>query len=80
VSHPSFGTVHIKGEFPRIKPRKARDAVTDSELEGLKTRLRVWVDKFFDREANPTYFEDLIHSSALFTAYINPFCGDVKME
>jgi len=74
--------VRIKGEFPRVKPRYAREEVTDAERDSLKTQLRTWVDKFFDREANTVYFENLIDVVAVFTAYINPFheLGSSEMD
>ena len=82
MSHPSFGTVHIKGEFPRFKPRVEREDVTEAELETLTSKLRAWVAMFFDPETQATYFEDLIYTVALYTAYVNPFhdIASVEME
>jgi len=71
VIPPNLTTVRVRSEFPRIQPRNARENLSTTELELLKTKLGVWVDFFFNTKADTKYFEDLIQVISLWSAYAN---------
>jgi len=80
VTHSTFGSVHIKSQFPRIKPNFEREEINEETIETLKTKLMEWIQKHFDTSKKSKYFDEIAKASVLFSVYINPFSEICSQE
>lgn len=72
VSVPGLGNVHVKSEFPRLKPKYERKHVDSRDLQVLCAHLLEWVNADFVTTGRKEYFKELASVSVLFIVYCNP--------
>lgn len=69
---PDLGTVHVKSEYPRLKPKLERKHVERCDLEALCDHLLVWVNANFVTSGREKYYKELASATILFSVYVNP--------
>lgn len=71
VHVPGRGSFHVKGEYPRLKPRFEREHVDEIDLKALSANLMVWIKENFETNGKEKYFEELALSCVLLVVYTN---------
>lgn len=72
VCVPGLGNIHVKSEFPRLKPKHERKFIEDCDVEALCSKLMRWANDNFEIAGREEYFKMLTLSSIYFSVHIHP--------
>lgn len=69
---PGVGSVNIKSQFARLKPKYERKTVENAEFELLSAKLYDWYHSNFPVTGQEEYFKEISDVTVAWTIYIDP--------